>query len=76
MQFQITTNRKSITFFKLLLGLFKRLKIISDYKIIKDKRSQYDNEVLNDISMFGDALKDAKNGLGYKTSNIVTIKDV
>lgn len=50
--------------------------MIKDYKIIDDKINTYDDEVLNDLSMIGDTLEDAKNGLGDRTSTIVTIKDV
>ena len=50
--------------------------MINDYKVINDKQTTYDDEVLNDLSMIGDSLKDAKNGLWHRTSTIVTIQNV
>ena len=31
-------------------------------------------EVLNDLFMIGDSLRDAKNGLGHRTSTIITMQ--
>lgn len=76
MQLQIDVNNLKSTIFLELLNLFKKDKMINDYKIINDGTMTYDDEVLNDLSMIGDSLKDAKNGLGHRTSTIVTIQDV
>jgi hypothetical protein len=43
---------------------------------IDNENTTYDDEVLNNLSMIGDILSDAKNGLGHRTSTIVTIQDV
>ncbi len=76
MQLQINVNNVKSTIFLELLNLFKKDNMINDYKIIDNKKTTYDNEVLNDLSMLGDSLRDAKNGLGDKTSTIVTIQNV
>ena len=76
MQLQIDVNSVKSTIFLELLNLFKKDNMINDYKVINDKQTTYDDEVLNDLSMLGDSLKDAKNGLGHRTSTIVTIQDV
>lgn len=76
MQLQIDVNNVKSTIFLELLNLFKKDNMINDYKIIDDEKMTYDNEVLNDLSMIGDCLKDVKNGLGHRTPTIVTIEDV
>lgn len=76
MQLQIDVNNIKSTIFLEMLNLFKKDNMINDYKIIDDEKTTYDDEVLNDLSMIGDSLRDAKNGLGQRTSTIVTIKDV
>ena len=76
MQLQVDVNSVKSTIFLELLDLFKKDNMINNYKIIDNKENTYDDEVLNDLSMIGDSLKDAKNGLGHRTSNIVTIQDV
>lgn len=76
MQLQIDVNSVKSTIFLELLNLFKKDNMINDYKVINDDKSNYDDEVLNDLSMLGDSLIDAKNGLGHRTSTIVTIQDV
>ncbi|MEA3513740.1 MAG: hypothetical protein U9R37_09085 [Campylobacterota bacterium] len=76
MQLQIDVNSVKSTIFLELLNLFKKDNMINDYQIIDDTKTTYDDEVLNDLSMIGDSLRDAKNGLGHKTSTIVTIQDV
>ena len=76
MQLQIDVNNVKATIFLELLNLFKKDDMINDYKIIDDTKNSYDDEVLNDLSMIGDSLRDAKNGLGHRTSTIVTIKNV
>jgi hypothetical protein len=76
MQLQIDVNSVKSTIFLELLNLFKKDNMINDYKIIDNEKNTYDDEVLNDLSMIGDSLRDAKNGLGHRTSTIVTIQDV
>jgi len=76
MQLQIDVNSVKSTIFLELLNLFKKDNMINDYQIIDDTKTTYDDEVLNDLSMIGDSLRDAKNGLGHKTSTIVTMHDV
>jgi hypothetical protein len=76
MQLQIDVNSVKSTIFLELLNLFKKDNMINDYKIIDNENTTYDDEVLNDLSMIGDCLSDAKNGLGDRTSTIVTIQDV
>jgi hypothetical protein len=76
MQLQIDVNNVKSNLFLELLNVFKKDNMINDYKVINDKQTTYDDEVLNDLSMIGDSLRDAKNGLGHKTSTIVTIQDV
>ena len=76
MQLQIDVNNVKSTIFLELLNLFKKDNMINDYKVIDDEKTTYDDEVLNDLSMLGDSLRDAKNGLGDRTSTIVSIQDV
>ncbi len=76
MQLQIDVNNVKSTIFLELLNLFKKDNMINDYKVIEDKKTTYDDEVLNDLSMLGQTLKDAKSGLGHKTSTVVTIQGV
>jgi hypothetical protein len=76
MQLQIDVNNVKSTIFLELLNLFKKDNMINDYKIIDDEKTTYDDEVLSDLSMIGDSLRDAKNGLGNRTSTIVNIQDV
>jgi len=76
MQLQVDVNNVKSTIFLELLNLFKKDNMINDYKVIDNEKATYDDEVLNDISMIGDSLKNAKNGLGHRTSTIVTIQDV
>jgi len=76
MQLQIDVNNVKSTIFLELLNLFKKDNMINDYKVINNEKNTYDDEVLNDLSMIGDSLRDAKNGLGHKTSTIVTFQNV
>jgi len=76
MQLQIDVNNIKSTIFLELLNVFKKDNMITDYKVINNIENTYDNEVLNDLSMIGNSLNDAKNGLGHRTSTIVTLKDV
>ena len=76
MQLQIDVNNVKSTIFLELLNLFKKDNMINDYKVIEDKKTTYDDEVLNDLSMLGQTLKDVKSGLGHKTSTVVTIQGV
>lgn len=76
MQLQIDVNSVKSTIFLELLNLFKKDNMINDYKIIDNEKDTYDDEVLSDLSMIGDSLRDAKNGLGYRTSTTVTLQDV
>jgi len=76
MQLQIDVNSVKSTIFLELLNLFKKDNMINDYKIINNEKTTYDDEVLNDLSMIGESLRDAKNGLGYRTSTFATIQDV
>ena len=77
MQLQIDVNSVKSTIFLELLNLFKKDNMINGYKVIENENiNTYDNEVLNDLSMIGDSLRNAKNGLGHRTSTIVTIQDV
>jgi len=76
MQLQIDVSSVKSTIFLELLNLFKKDDMINDYKIIDDKKTTYDDEVLNDLSMIGDSLRDAKNGLGHRTLTTVTFQDV
>jgi len=76
MQLQIDVNSVKSTIFLELLNLFKKDNMINDYKVIDNEKNSYDDEVLSDLSMLSDSLRDAKNGLGHKTSTIVTICDV
>ncbi len=76
MQLQIDVNNVKSAIFLELLNLFKKDNMINSYKIIKSEQTTYDDDVLSDLSLIGDTLKDAKNGLGHKTSTIVTIQDV
>ncbi len=48
--------------------------MINDYKII-DNQTNPDDELLNDLQMIEDSIRDAKNGLGHKTSKTVNIQD-
>jgi len=57
-----------------LLNVFKKDNMINDYKII-DNTNNSDDELLSDLSMIGDSIKDAKNGLGYQTSKSINIQD-
>jgi len=76
MQLQIDVNNVKSNLFLELLNVFKKDKMINDYKVIDEEKTTYDDEVLNDLSMLGDSLKDAKNGLGDRTSMTVTIQNV
>jgi len=77
MQLQLNVNDVKANILFEFLEVFKKDNMIKDYKIIDEKKSvTYDDEVLNDISNLGEALRNAKNGLGTKTSTMVTIKDV
>jgi len=77
MQLQIDVNNVKSTIFLELLNLFKKDNMINDYKVIENEKiNTYDDEIINDLSMIGDTLKNAKNGLGDRTSTIVTITDV
>jgi hypothetical protein len=76
MQLQIDVNNVKSSIFLEMLNLFKKDNMINDYKVIDDEKATYDDEVLNDLSMIGDSLRDAKNGLGHRTSTTVTIQDV
>jgi len=73
MQLQIDVNSLKSTLFLELLNVFKKDNMIKDYKIISNTSTK-DEELLNDLYQIGDALNDAKNGLGYKTSKTVTIQ--
>lgn len=76
MQLQIDVNNVKSTIFLELLNLFKKDNMINDFKIVDDEKTTYDDDVLNDLSMIRDSLKDAKNGLGHRTSTTVNIQDV
>jgi len=69
MQLQLNVNDVKANILFEFLDVFKKDNMISDYKIIDKKDSlTYDDEVLNDISKLGEALRNEKNGLGTKTS--------
>jgi len=77
MQLQIDVNNVKSAIFLELLNLFKKDNMINDYKVIdNEKINTYDDEVLNDLFMIGDSLRDAKNGVGHRTSTTITIQDV
>ena len=77
MQLQLNVNDVKANILFEFLEVFKKDNMIKDYKIIDEKKSvTYDDEVLNDISNLGEALRNAKNGFGTKTATMVTIKDV
>ena len=76
MQLQVDVNSMKSTIFIELLNLFKKDNMINDYKIIDTKEDSYDNEVLNDLSIIGKTIEDAKKGLGDRTSMSVIITDV
>ena len=76
MQLQIDVSSVKSTIFLELLNENKKDNMINDYKVIDNEKSAHDHEVLNDLSILGDALKDAKNGLGHRTSTTVTIQNV
>lgn len=76
MQLEIDVNNVKSNLFLELLNVFKKDNMINDYKIIDDEKTTYDDEVLNDLSMLADTLKNAKNGLGDRTSTTVTIQNV
>ena len=77
MQLQLNVNDVKANILFDFLEVFKKDNIISNYKIIDNQsKTTYDDEVLNDISQIGQALQDAKNGYGTKTSTIVTLQDV
>jgi len=76
MQLQVDVNNLKSTLFLELLNLFKKDDMIQDYKIIDNETNSYDDEVLDDLSHIAESLKDAKNGLGHKTSTTITLHDV
>jgi len=77
MQLQLNVNDVKANILFDFLEVFKKDNIINNYKIIDNQsKTTYDDEVLNDISQIGQALQDAKNGYGTKTSTIVTLQDV
>jgi len=77
MQLQLNVNDVKANILFDFLEVFKKDNIINNYKIIDDQsKITYDDEVLNDISQIGQALQDAKNGCGAKTSTIATLQDV
>ncbi len=76
MQLQVDVNNVKSSIFLELLNVFKKDNMINDFKVIDDEITTYDDEVLDDLSMLGDSLRDAKNGLGDRTSTTVTIEDV
>lgn len=73
MQLQIDVNSLKSTIFLELLNVFKKDNMIKDYKIISNASTK-DEELFDDLYQIGDALNDAKNGLGYKTSKTVNIE--
>ena len=77
MQLQLNVNDVKASILFDFLEILKKDNMIHDYKIIDNQpKTTYDDEVLNDISQIGQALQDAKNGQGIKTSTIVTLQDV
>jgi hypothetical protein len=77
MQLQLNVNDAKANILFDFLEIFKKDNMINDYKIIDNQsETTYDDEVLNDISQIGQALQDAKNGQGTKTSTIVTLQNV
>ena len=76
MQLQLNINDLKANIFLELLEVFKKDNMINDYKIISNDKNTYDDEVLNDLTMLSNSINNAKNGLGNKTSTIVTIKNV
>jgi len=75
MQLQLNINDLKANIFLELLEVFKKDNMINDYKIISNDKNTYDDEVLNDLTMLSNSINNAKNGLGNKTSTIVTIKN-
>jgi len=76
MQLQLNINDLKANIFLELLEVFKKDNMINDYKIISNDKNTYDDEVLNDLTMLSNSINNAKNGIGNKTSTIVTIKNV
>jgi len=74
MQLQVDVDNMKLNIFLELLNVFKKDEMINGYKII-DNQDNDDSDIINDLHMIGDAINDAKNGLGKKTSKIVNIKE-
>ena len=74
MQLQVDVNNLKSNIFLEMLNLFKKDNMINDYKIIDE--NSYDDEVVNDLQNLNQAIKDAKKGLGDKTSKTVTIENI
>ncbi len=75
MQLQIDVDNVKSNLFLELLNIFKKDEMITNYKII-DTQEENDSEILDDLHMIGESLKDAKNGLGSQTSKTVSIQDI
>jgi uncharacterized membrane protein YjjP (DUF1212 family) len=75
MTLQIDVNNVKSTIFLEMLKLFKQDNMINDYKIIDNDSTNYDLEVINDISNIKIAFDNANIGLGTKTTKTVSIKD-
>lgn len=73
-QLQIDIKSQKSNIVLELLSVLKKDNMIDDYRIIDDDISEQD--ILNDLSMFGNALQNAKNGKGIDTHKSITIKDL
>ena len=75
MQLQVDVSNIKSNLFLELLNVFKKDEMITNYKII-DNQENNDSDIINDLHMIGDTIKNAKNGLGYQTSKTVNIQDM
>lgn len=75
MQLYIDVNSLKSNVLIEILKTFKKIDMINDFKFV-DKANSYDDEVLKDIQMLSNTIKDAKKCIGYDTSKTVNIKDM
>ena len=71
MQLQLSVNNYKASIFLELLEVFKKDKLVEDYKIVNEY-NDYENEIINDLKQLHHSIKEE----GTKTNKFIVINDL
>ena len=75
MHLSIDIDQQKSTLFLDLLNLLKKDQMINNFEVLNDapKLSEYEQEVIDDISHIAETIKEADNGYGKKRDLKITL---